>query len=278
MASITDETRRLDQRTDSILSSFDSRFSSVLAKAQTRTTLRLRGALTIEEDGTVKPTGRNLRALRDLPKIFRSNLSAEGYDSLVASFLKSFNGGLPIMDEILSKVSDAYEVEAPEFTKQDQEFFSEMKGGTALNLEANIDLVAQGARQSTMFAVGGTPFADLAVELAERLHIALGQANTIASTGISTFYRVVAARGYNQIEDQLTKTNRQLEYTYHGPLDKLTRPFCNRLEAQARSGRTWNKAQIDAMDNEQIPDVFTTCGGYNCRHQWVVALEAADAS
>lgn len=278
MPDILDDLRRLDHRTDSILSSFDAHFSSVLARAQTRTTLRLRGALTIEDDGTVKPTARNLRALRDLPKIFRSNLSAEGYDSLVAGFLKSFNGGLPIMDEILTQVSDAYEVEEPEFTKQDKEFFEELKGNTALSLEANVDLVAQGARASTMFAVGGTPFADLAVELTERLHLALGQANTIAATGISTFYRVVGARGYNQIEDQLAKNGKQLEYTYHGPLDKLTRPFCNRLEGQARNGRTWTKTQIDAMDNEQLPDVFTTCGGYNCRHQWVVALEGADAS
>lgn len=275
MPDLLDDARRLDHRTDSILSSFDSRFSSVLARAQTRTTLRLRGALTIEEDGTVRPTARNIRALRQLPKIFRSNLSAEGYDSLVSGFLKSFNGGLPIMDEILEKVSDAYEVETPEFTKQDKEFFEEVKAGTSLNLEANVDFVAQGARASTMFAVGGTPFAELAVELAERLHLALGQANTIAATGISTFYRVVAARGYNQIEDQLSKHDKQLEYTYHGPGDKLTRPFCMRLVEQARGGKTWSKVQIDGMDNDQLPDVFTTCGGYNCRHQWLVALGEA---
>ena len=55
--------------------------------------------------------------------------------------------------------------------------------------------------------------------------------------------------------------------------DKLIRPFCKRLMAQAARGRTWSRQQIDRMDNGQMPDVFSTCGGFNCRHQWAVALE-----
>ncbi len=273
MPDLRDQVKKLDHRTDSILSSFDSRFSSVLAKAQTRTTLKLRGLLAIEDDGTVRPTARNIRALRTLPDIFRTSLSNEGYDSMVASYLGSFNGGLPILDEILTQISDDYEVAAPEFGKQDEEYFAEVKKGTAINLESSVDFAAQAARAATTFAVGGTPFDELAVELAERLQLSLGQGQSIAATGIATFYRTVSARGYDQIEDSLGKHGKDLEYSYYGPLDKLNRPFCFKLEGQARTGKTWKRTQIDNMDNEQLPDVFTTCGGYRCRHQWLPVLK-----
>jgi len=51
-----------------------------------------------------------------------------------------------------------------------------------------------------------------------------------------------------------------------GPLDQNTRPFCRRL---LMSGRTYTRAEIDAMNNGQTLDVYTTFGGHNCRHKWV---------
>lgn len=263
----------LDRRTDSILSSFDSHFSSVLARAQTRTSVQLRNTLAVEADGTVRPTAANVRVLRRLPDMFRRSLSSEGYDRLINSFIGSFNGGLPTMEAILATIAEGYDVAAPEFTAQDQAFFQELKSGVALNFEASVDLVSQGARMATTFSVAGSPFEDLAVQLAGRLHLALGQAQNIAATGISTFYRTVAAQGYKQIDDDLEPHGKQLEYSYYGPLDKLNRPFCRRLEALARSGKTWNREEINKMNNEQLPDCFTTAGGYRCRHQWIVAME-----
>jgi len=56
------------------------------------------------------------------------------------------------------------------------------------------------------------------------------------------------------------------DFLYTGPLDQNTRPFCRRLLA---SGRTYTRAEIDAMENGQTLDVYTTCGGHNCRHKWV---------
>lgn len=271
--SLREQVRRLDRRTDSILSTFDEKFAKILNKAQTRTTLKMQKALSVEEDGTLRSTAKNLRALRGLPKVFRDSLSAEGYDGLVSGFMASFDGGLPIMDEILTTVSDEYDVKHEDFTKEDEAYFDELKSTTALNFESALDVVAMHARQATTTILGGSSFTDLAIELSDRLHIALGQASTIAATGISTFYRTVADRGFQAIDDSLDKVGKQLEYDYDGPGDKLTRPFCMRLLNQSRSGKTWNRAEIARMDNGQLPNVFQTCGGFNCRHQWIVALD-----
>jgi hypothetical protein len=229
----------------------------------------MRRLLTVEDDGTIKPTVQNIRALRQLPSLFRKALTTEGYDKMVASFLASFNGGLPRMEKILGKIAKAYDVAAPEFGKQDYLFFAELKKNTAVNLEAMIDLVAQNARQMTMFSVGGTSYDDLAVQLAARLHLALGQADSVAATGISTFYRTIAAQGYEEIEAH----GKVLRYSYHGPLDVLNRPFCRKLEAEAKAGKTWTREEIDRMNNGQGLPVFTTGGGYRCRHQFIVALD-----
>lgn len=52
-------------------------------------------------------------------------------------------------------------------------------------------------------------------------------------------------------------------FIYLGPLDKLTRPFC-----QENVGRTFTLKEIRAKDNGTSLDVFTFGGGYNCRHVW----------
>ena len=42
------------------------------------------------------------------------------------------------------------------------------------------------------------------------------------------------------------------------------RDFC-----KLHYGKTYHIDEIDKLDNGQIPDVFTNCGGYNCRHMWL---------
>lgn len=58
-------------------------------------------------------------------------------------------------------------------------------------------------------------------------------------------------------------------YVYIGPQDDRTRSHCKTAEEKA-----WSRAQIDKLSNQQLPNVFLTCGGYNCRHHWQ-AISAA---
>jgi hypothetical protein len=64
-------------------------------------------------------------------------------------------------------------------------------------------------------------------------------------------------------------------YKYIGPAPQ--RPFCRSLfmAQNKRGGMGFTKQEIDLMDNGQTGDVFTTRGGYGCRHQWRPIAESA---
>ena len=266
-------TRRLDERTRSILSEFDDGFDAILAKAQVRTTARLREALDLVR-GVVRPTAANVRVIRSLPTIFRQVLMEEGYEDLVDEFTGSFDGGLSTFEAILSDITGGFKIDPVTFTKDDLTYFASMKGMVANELDTVVEEAGAAARRNVAFSMAGDSFEKTAAAVAERLHVASSEASTLAATGISTFYRTIADKGYAKVEDALP-VGSSLEFTYAGPPagDKLIRPFCQRLMAMAQGGRTWTRGQIDSMDNDQLPDVFRTGGGFNCRHQWVVALE-----
>jgi hypothetical protein len=93
---------------------------------------------------------------------------------------------------------------------------------------------------------------DLAVFLDE----SVPRVRTLYDTSVSIFTRQVEAL---QIVD-----DPEAAFAYLGPADELNRPFCH-----ARVGKVFTKAEIDAMDNRQLPNVFLTGGGYNCRHAFL---------
>lgn len=267
------ELRSLDHRTDALLGRFDDSFSSLLARAQARVTSFLRGKLELDVKGNVKLTGANMKVIQSLPTIFKQALDSEGYSSLLSSFVGSFDGGMKIMEQVLGEITQGYKIRPVEFTSDDLAYFNSIKTGTTINLLSLVDQTAETARRNVMFTVGGRPFEKTAVAIAERLHVALGEASTLAATGISTFYRTISNSGFEHIEDALGASGKTLKYTYYGPDDKFTRPFCERLVKLAQAGKTWRRDEIERMNNGQLPDVFRTCGGFNCRHQWIVALD-----
>jgi len=234
----------------------------------------LRDQLAFEKNGALRATAANVRVLQTLPTMFRAALDAEGYQPLITQFTGSFDGALPIFEDILGKITEAYKTDPVEFSKAEQDYFQSIKTSTAIQLDSAVETAAVAARGKVMFSVAGDTFERMALAIAERLGTSTGTATTIATTGMTTFYRTIGARGFEKIQESLPE-GRELRYTYMGPPagDKLIRPFCQHLMSQAGGGKTWTRAQIDAMNNDQLPDVFTTCGGYNCRHQWVVSLD-----
>lgn len=61
-------------------------------------------------------------------------------------------------------------------------------------------------------------------------------------------------------------------YVYLGPDDMSNRPFCNALEFK------WlTMAEIQQLDNGQLPDAYLTRGGYNCRHGWYALWPGEEA-
>lgn len=56
-------------------------------------------------------------------------------------------------------------------------------------------------------------------------------------------------------------------FVFTGPADGRTRIWC--LE---HVGKVYTRKEIDALSNNQLPNVFLTGGGYNCRHVWMPAV------
>jgi len=73
---------------------------------------------------------------------------------------------------------------------------------------------------------------------------------------MSTWYRTATDRAFQIIEKDLPA--QEIWYECSGPDDKLTRPFC---EHPLDANKTYTRAEIEKMDNGQLPNVFLTGAG-----------------
>ena len=132
----------------------------------------------------------------------------------------------------------------------------------ALKELAKIDLLGEGAdmahalwRTLAQSLYAQRKPADLLDDLQTAMDLEEARARTLFDTTVSVFTRQVEMMKSNGEPDE--------PFAYVGPVDMKIRPFC-----RAHVGRVYTRAEIDDMDNGQIPNVFLTGGGYNCRHVW----------
>lgn len=263
---------------DSLISAFQQRLAEMLSSASVALSLDLITQLKTEgSDPIIASTARNRSILRNIDSKFQDALQAEGYDQLVDEFTASFNGQFTYFNEVLANIAGQlpHELPAVKFSKGDLAQFELQQLSAADLIKSVVEKTAVRARQQAIQSMGAAPVKELTQSLTQTLGTSLGESGAIAETSISTFYRTITDRGYEIIEADLPGFD--IRYNYEGPLDKLTRPFCTKLEKQARGGKTWTRAQIDKMDNGQLPDVMRTCGGYRCRHQWVISADKLKA-
>ena len=128
--------------------------------------------------------------------------------------------------------------------------------------ESNLLGVAEDAATALTRAVSFWSFsvtpADTMIEtLAQGLDKSLAEAQTLFDTQVSIYGRQVEAIGSERLPDDQA-------FLYTGPVDGKTRDWC--LE---RVGKVYTRAEIEAMDNGQLPNPFLTGGGYNCRHSFL---------
>jgi hypothetical protein len=214
----------------------------------------------------------NARTLRSITDIFEAEMERAGYGALARAFAEKFDVQVTIFHEILDLLSSAMKEKLEvKFSKADLDYFAAQQSATVDSLEAVVGRVAAVAQTKSLFGIGGLKMADLAETLAQGLQKTLPEAVRIAETAVSVFYRTVADRGFQKVEAGLPGA--AIQYGYFGPNDKLTRPFCRHL---LMSDRIFTRAQIEAMDNGQLPNPFLTGGGYNCRHSWLLKMERAE--
>lgn len=107
---------------------------------------------------------------------------------------------------------------------------------------------------------GSAPEASILAAIAGELEKTRAQVQSLFDTQVSIVGRQIVAEADPPEPEQA--------YLYVGPVDGRVRPFC--LE---QLGLVLTKDRIDALDNGQLPNVFLTGGGYNCRHSWIAVSD-----
>lgn len=272
--STTSVIQQHDKFLDSIIAAFGDELKPIVTAAQKKTLKALEKKLTFAMDGSIDFTPANQLALRSIDRLFKRQMQLAGYDKLTAAFADQFADHLPKFEKVLADISDTLATPLPaiKFTAADVDLFASQATGAKEMLADIVDTVGAAAKRQALFSSGGLKFSDLASELGTRFSKTVAEANTLADTSVSMFYRTIASQSYAKIEDGLAPN--AVRYFYAGPSDELERPFCAALTSK---GKTYTRAQIDDMDNGTGLPVFTSGGGYRCRHLWILNVAEAQS-
>lgn len=186
-------------------------------------------------------------------KDLRDALAKAGYDDLVDAAT-----GTPL-DRMAERVLSARRL-ASQSADLSRSITLRIEGLKALQLVDLLDegdALASALWKSTVRGVfASRDVTDILSDLADVLDHTEPQIGTLYDTSVSIFGRQVEAL---QAGDDPGTT-----FAYMGPNDLKTRPFCRQ-----HVGKVYTRAQVDALDNGQMDNVFLTGGGYNCRHVWM---------
>ena len=269
MPSLRDIHNQHSRYQDAMVQAFEQHLREMVLRVQGQVLAELQGKLSIT-DGLIEQTSGNLRVLRNLNNLFVQEMDAAGFPQLLESFVREFPGQLPYLQQVLDFLNSETDLDIPvlakpiEWTVQDKNVLNSLQANTVSGLETAVEISAGLAMQRAMLSVGGLKFSDLVESLTQKFETSVGQARSMADTAMSTFYRTAQDRAFQQIQKG---QKAELKYRYSGPEDKLTRPFCEHL---LEVDKSYTREQIERMHNGQLPNVFLTAGGWNCRHQWIV--------
>ena len=119
------------------------------------------------------------------------------------------------------------------------------------------------AQAVTRGIISGRPSKVIFGDAVGELEYGESQIQTLYDTTVSIYGREVEAIQAGNDPDT--------RFLYSGPVDKKTRDFC-----MDHVGKVYTRAEIDALDNGQLDNVFLTGGGYNCRHVWMELSAASE--
>lgn len=259
---VDEQNDELDKRVEKL----KGRLASIVHKAEVALLVYLAGLLLIK-NGRVAVTAANVKLLNGLSKKFLSLLQDYGYDSEINRFFPMVSQQTAAFKHLL-KVSGIKQV--VDFTEEDVKGLVARRKLAMLDALSVSDQMADHAAQAAVLSLGGTRD-DLYGAITETLDKTVGRTTVKAVTASSTFYRATTALGYQKLQTLPQTPGSTLRFAYVGPGsgDPVIRRFCKHLMQEAEQGRTWTRAEIDVMDNGQLPNVAVTCGGYECRHEWV---------
>ena len=252
---------------EDLVAKFQADLTKIVAQARTNVVSTLSDRLSVV-DGHVAKTKTNTRILQGIDDLFQKSMDRAGYEGLVKDYVSSFNGQFTYFQDTLDTLGEEIGRDLTiEFGKRDRALFIQQQVSTRQMLESTLDVVGSAAERQALLSIGGLPLGQLVGAISMKLDTTVAQATTLADTALSMFYRTITDRGYRLVERGLPDSM-DLLYRYGGPDDKITRTFCHKMLARTRT-ELLTRGQIGQLNNGQLPNVFLTCGGYNCRHQWI---------
>ena len=135
-----------------------------------------------------------------------------------------------------------------------------LKNYSTESLLKQLDNMAQIIKKEVVNGIiAGTPVQTVLQAVQGQGALSRRQLQTLIDTAMNEYSRSVTKVMIDKMPDDM-------EYQYIGALDEKTRPEC--LEMMA-AGNLTKKEIIRRFGSE----VFTSGGGYNCRHKWEIALQ-----
>lgn len=139
-----------------------------------------------------------------------------------------------------------------------------LKALTLSDLLSQGDQVTDALWRATVQGVfSARPVDAILNDLAQIIDDTMPRIRTLYDTSISIYGR--------QVEDLQAGDDPETLFVYLGPVDAEMREFCEDWVGKVRT-----RADIDGLDNGQLPNVMLTGGGYNCRHGWTEISDASD--
>lgn len=126
------------------------------------------------------------------------------------------------------------------------------------------------ARAVRIASATGARLSALETEIAGKLALSQAQARTLIDTTAMASARLVFVQ---DVQDASARAGTPMVFVFLGPLDSITRTFCQGIHTKA-TGQAYTAAALEQMDNGQIAPVSAYAGGYNCRHRWVAITRA----
>lgn len=245
---MTDELRRLIAKAERIARAGDrisAAFAAELAEVWRRVERNL--------SATIIKSGASPRGILALRKRVRDVLTDAGYDAMAS--LAAVAG----VDGMAAAVGTDGIARTALNTR-----LAALREAAAGSLLARGDEAANNLwRAVSQRVIAGRDSRTIIEELADQLDTEMRHVRTLFDTAVSVYGRQVEAARSEQLPEEQP-------YIYMHPIDAKTREFC--LE---HAGKVYTRDEIDALDNGQLPDVFLTGGGYNCRGSWIAVESSA---
>lgn len=248
------ESRLIGEMTDD----FARELTRILGQTERRI-LRLMGTLDQADGRLVASRSSVARALR-LRVELQAILEDSGYGRLVQSALTD------PLDRLAAKVLDGRRLtgRVAKLFPIDVDTLSAWRMVREADLLGLGDDIVTSVWRSTVDGiVANRSVPSLVQEIAALTEASEARARTIYDTAASTYSRHVDQLGLDPDAGD--------RFVYVGPNDDATRPFCR----EHLTGEERTRAELDSIDNGQLPNTLLTGGGWNCRHKWLFVGERA---